>query len=651
MTSKRLDRNELAKLLRTSDPAALRRKFDAFKQAQEHRDSILESMNLGGRVFSYHGKTYHPDDLDPVCGGPINSMQFDIPSYDLPELQSLLPFHQFGVAVLLSLGDMLGRDSLLVLGNRSLSVLNERVIGFTLADPNLGLETHLNLATHVPTALCEIVEDSRKHEYLRDRAPGEVRKLVLCPFLDKKTTYQFDYLKCESLFHACADLFRQYAVLALDLLHIKIALHAAKLDAIPIKDIVAHLWKFDPVFFAVGDIRKYGTMLRQSKEPGWIAEELIRLLYQADQRSIIDSIFIIEKPKDVDVDQFAARIRGDINQRALDSAQKLNKEDVEYCISQFRGEMGATEGYVIGIKNIWKSIHLSDQGFDIEDAVFLVRANVDDRLLELHQSVDGSLEYYGLDHQKLARILTNVPKTEQQTFIANLDAYFEWLDLMPGSHLIKAECIELSAFLAIVVPEVPENRQSAGLFLTEKQGQILDKLASLDETRADQLFNVFERYSTWLQSFKQTGKFEEVPEEQQSRANVIIRPHKTLMFDLTIQQAISDAKIPEDDLRLALAYGLRLSSGNKAAIGGKYFPLDFFRQNCRRLFEKNGNNASKRLGDVEKFLTSNGVVSYYQKDRIRLNVKDDSGYTPSTDIGSAILDAVIGWRNELFSQS
>jgi hypothetical protein len=122
------------------------------------------------------------------------------------------------------------------------------------------------------------------------------------------------------------------------------------------------------------------------------------------------------------------------------------------------------------------------------------------------------------------------------------------------------------------------------------------------------------------------------------------RPHDSLVLPDTVVTALARDGIAPEILRLALVSGLRLHS-RKAAIGGKYFPVEAFRNNVLRAL-KGCDDAPEVAKRVEAFLYRCGVTTYYKEGGVvSLNLKDEVGqHNAPTETGRAILDAVVAWK-------
>ena len=217
---------------------------------------------------------------------------------------------------------------------------------------------------------------------------------------------------------------------------------------------------------------------------------------------------------------------------------------------------------------------------------------------------------------------------------------------MPGNWGEK-EVQQTSAVLALSAPP-PKNREDALETLEKVENEILEVLleADGDVGPAERIIGEYREYCA---RFEKTSS-ETLPKKREvhpSLENIkVARPHELLIFSSETEQEIASAGISSENVKRMLAYGLRLSS-KKASIGGKYFPIEMFRNNSRRVLTKEAGNPDERVKVVEEFLRGEGIVSTYKQGKFaRLNVKKDGEYVEPTELGKKILDAVVGWKVE-----
>jgi len=291
-------------------------------------------------------------------------------------------------------------------------------------------------------------------------------------------------------------------------------------------------------------------------------------------------------------------------------------------------------------------VELEYYGINREDALFILEQGEAEEMVPKHTLMASVLELQGICHQEMYYGFRLLNEDQCWDLGEKLDEYFAWLELMPGNWG-ELEIQQASAVLSLITSP-PENRDEVLELLELMENDILEVLLEADGN-VGLAERIIEDYKSYCRRFEKTSQ-ETAPKKREVRTPLgnirVARPHELITFSHELEGEINAAGISPENVKRMLAYGLRLSS-RKASIGGKYFPIEMFRNNSRRVLTKEAGNPDERVKVVEEFLTGEGVISTYKQGRFaRLNVKKDGEYVEPTELGQRILDAVIGWKVE-----
>jgi|GEM_PF-6193133 len=379
-------------------------------------------------------------------------------------------------------------------------------------------------------------------------------------------------------------------------------------------------------------------------------ESLLSLIYPEECSKMLESLYAVSTrsfaPPPVQVDELAAKVNARLEVMAIDSGIQYDGADIKKCIEAFRSELETDDGFGLGMAKLIDALNLSEDGMIMDDAIFLVN-NVDDAQIALHARLDAVLDFFDLNHEKLHFILSKLNAEDLELFSGKLHDYSCWMDLMPGSQFDDSEKMLLSAALALHTSSPPGERKLAAAHLKENEDAFIEGTLSYEADSAENLFRLFEEYQEYSERFVRSSIIifdDGTKESEVFQTRKPIKPHKKLLFSKKAFTAIKDAGITVDDMRIALVYGLRLTSG-KRAVGGRYFPVQYFRNNCEALLSNGDMPVPEKRALIEKFLLQHGVISIYRKNdgQVRLNIKEDGYYTEPSEVGHEMLDNVLAW--------
>lgn len=366
------------------------------------------------------------------------------------------------------------------------------------------------------------------------------------------------------------------------------------------------------------------------KDENIIALILLKTLYPMNaERRLEEVTFRISAPMRREeperVDALAEKVR-----ELIDAGEEELRE--------YRNEFGEDA------EKIAKAISMAREGASKKLSVFAVENSLDDKVLSFMIDAEEMVCPLGVECEDVFMALENLSSENRDAMLGNREVMEKaagWLALMPN---YMREMPEL-AFLLGLHFDAPEEKASAHQFLVAHQVEFEDAMlrngGDLGRFESD-----LEGFTGYLQGFVKADSKSEGPVAEDAPAPARqMRPHESLAFSEEPEAAMVAEGVQPEDMRRALAYGLRLSS--KAARGKRYFRAQHFRMNTDRVLARNGQEVTARRESMEAFLIRHGVAAYKKAgtNLIRLNIADDSGVKPDK-IGAAMLGDVVRWMQE-----
>lgn len=285
------------------------------------------------------------------------------------------------------------------------------------------------------------------------------------------------------------------------------------------------------------------------------------------------------------------------------------------------------------------------------------------------EGLSANIAIYSVKNEltvKEAKLLS-VAEPHLETLEMDLDRAYNVLCCLDGdlfSNAFKDGGMKINDWLSVMAPtqdfryslaillsnvcEAPENREELAEVLEENDDEIID--AILDNNKClDDFEKSYKIFTDYAHRFVKEGSIdiETIDEEEENSGDHDFeRPHESLEFSQMAEQAMVDDGIDPEDLRIVFAYGLKLSSRSKGAIGHKYLPSNAFMANIARVLDPEGNHIPARRKKCENFLKKHGIIYYYKEGEVvALNTRKDNLAKPD-DLGEDIIGSVLRWRRE-----
>ena len=366
------------------------------------------------------------------------------------------------------------------------------------------------------------------------------------------------------------------------------------------------------------------------KDENVLALILLKTLYPMNPESRFEQVNHIITP--------SAEIRGPKMVDALAEKVRGLIDAGDDELNEYRNEFAGDAEKIV------KAISVSRAGASKKLSILAVENSLDDNLISFMIDAEEMVCPLGAECAAVFRALDSLSPENRETLLGSRDIMERaagWLALMPNYMREKPEL----GFLLGLNFSVPGDKASAHSFLAAHDAEFEDAMLR-NEGSLERMESDFEAFKGYLHGFVKPGKkAEETVAEQAPEPVRQPRPHESLLFSAESEAAMVAEGMQPEDMRRALAYGLRLSS--KAARGKRYFRAQHFRMNTDRVLARNGQEVTARREGIEKFLIRHGVAAYKKvgTNLIRLNIADDSGVKPD-GIGAAMLGDIVRWMQE-----
>jgi hypothetical protein len=360
--------------------------------------------------------------------------------------------------------------------------------------------------------------------------------------------------------------------------------------------------------------------LRTERQKEEIVDELLKLLYSKDW----------EKYKDETKGDYPERQRAAEEEELWKARFSKELSFVDFSLKKRREFMRLSE------RDIEKAIRfakLADKGIFSHDIFLLMRNNATPSETDAHVAADKFLGLHGLAHEDLLHAVKVVVGKHREQFLLKLKEYAGWLRLMPEG-FTDLQKQELSAVLALAL-KPPERPQEVYALLSDNTLRIVNEMKATGEEKGA-VFSLFGNYKSYAQLVSLGKEDAETPQ--------FVPPHKEIYFSEMLNWCIWEREVSSEDVKFALAYGLKLSSEEGMREGRKQIPVEVFRDRLREILPPGEKDARERAHKVEEVLSYAGVISYTRDTTmVGLNINGKGGTREEPTMSKEILRMVRYW--------